>query len=109
MLRFEMLSRSFVSATPRSSACRALASGRELDAPVAEHGPTVECSALTRRAVGLFDQAGLFMVRLGQPKAVPVVEERLASLAHDRPGPPRVKPIPRQKSGLHRYCSGCAQ
>src|SRR6266550_1511167 len=74
-----------------------------------EHGPTIECSALTRRAVDLFDQPGLFMVRLGQPKVVPVVEERLASLAHERPGHPRVRPIPRQKSGLHRYCSGCVQ
>ena len=64
---------------------------------------------MTRRAVDLFDQPGLFMVRLDQPKAVPAVEERLASLAHERPGPLRVKPIPRQKSGLHRYCSGCVQ
>ena len=64
---------------------------------------------MTRRAVDLFDQPGLFMVRLDQPKVVPAVEERLASLAHERPGPPRVKPIPQQKSGLHRYCSGCAQ
>ena len=64
---------------------------------------------MTRRAVDLFDQPGLFIVRLGQPKVVPAVEERLASLAHERPGPPRVRPIPRQKSGLHRYCSGCAQ
>src|SRR5438876_1182937 len=73
-----------------------------------ELGPTVECPALTRRAVDLFDQPGLFIVRLDQPKVVPAVEERLASLAHERPGPPRVRPIPRQKSGLHRYCSGCA-
>jgi len=29
----------------------------------------------------LFDQPGLFMVRLDQPKVVPAVEERLASLA----------------------------
>ncbi len=86
-----------------------MASGRELDAPFAEHGPTGERSALTRRAVDLFDQPGLFMVRLDQPKVVPAVEERLVSLAHVRPGPLRVKPIPRQKSGLHRYCSGCAQ
>ncbi len=57
----------------------------------------------------MFDQPGLFMVRLDQPKVVPAVEERLVSLAHVRPGPLRVKPIPRQKSGLHRYCSGCAQ
>ena len=63
---------------------------------------------LTRRAVDLFDHPGLFVVRLGQPKVVPAVEERLASLAHERPGSPRVKPTPRQKSGLHRYCSGCA-
>src|SRR5205807_9832170 len=74
-----------------------------------ELGPPVECSALTRRAVDLFDQPALFMVRLGQPEVVPVVEERLASLAHEGPGPPPVKPIPRQKSGLHRYCSGCAR
>ncbi len=104
-----MFNGSFVTSTQRSSSCRAGASGRELDAPFAEHGPTVECSALTRRAVDLFDQPGLFMVRLDQPKVVPAVEERLASLAHERPGPPRVKPIPQQKSGLHRYCSGCAQ
>jgi hypothetical protein len=64
-------------------------------------GPTVECSALTRTAVDLFDHPGLFMVRLGRPKVVPVVEQRLASLA-------RVEAIPR-RSGLHRYCSGCAQ
>jgi hypothetical protein len=84
------------------------ASEQELDAPFAERGPTGECSALTRRAVDLFDAPGLFMVRLDQPKVVSAVEERLASLAHERPGPPRVRPIPRQKRGLHRYCSGCA-
>src|SRR6266508_5277527 len=104
-----MLSGSFVKSTRRSSACRAVASGRELDAPFAEHGPTGERSALTRRAVDLFDQPGLFMVRLDQPKVVPAVEERLVSLAHAEPQPLRVKPIPLQKSGLHRYCSGCAQ
>ena len=104
-----MLSGSFVKSTPRSSACRAVASGRELDAPFAEHGLTGERSALTRRAVDLFDQPGLFMVRLDQPKVVPAVEERLVSLAHVGPQPLRVKPIPLQKSGLHRYCSGCAQ
>jgi hypothetical protein len=64
--------------------------------------PTVEGSALTRRAVDLFDHPGLFMIRPGRPKVVPVVEQRLASLA-------RAKPIPRRRSGLQRYCSGCAQ
>jgi hypothetical protein len=64
---------------------------------------------LTRGVVDLFDQPGPFMVRLDQPKVLPAVEERLASLAHVGPQPLRVKPIPRQKSGLHRYCSGCAQ
>src|SRR2546426_8872682 len=104
-----MLSGSSVSSTPRSRACRAVASGRESDAPFAEHGPTGECSVLRRRTVDLFDQPGLFMVRLDQPTVVPAVEERLASLAHERPGAPRVKQLSRRKSGLHRYCSGCAQ
>jgi hypothetical protein len=54
----------------------------------------------------LFDQPGLFMVRLGQPKGVPPVEEKLVSLGDERPG---ITPIRREKSGLHRYCSGCAQ
>jgi len=48
------------------------------------------------------------MVQLDQPTVVPVVDERHASPAQERPGPPRVKPINRQTGGLHRYCSGCA-
>ena len=64
---------------------------------------------MTRRAVDLSDQPGLFMVRLDQPNAVPAVEERLVSPAHVGPQPLRVKPTPRPKGGLHRYCSGCAQ
>ena len=36
-------------------------------------------------------------------------DELTRSLPDVGPQPLRVKPIPRQKSGLHRYCSGCAQ
>jgi hypothetical protein len=52
---------------------------------------------------------GLFMVRGNKPKMVPAAEEGLASLAHERLGAARTKPTARQKSGFHRYCSGCAQ
>jgi len=36
-------------------------------------------------------------------------DELTRSLPDVGPQPLRVKPIPRQKSGLHRYCSGCVQ
>jgi hypothetical protein len=55
------------------------------------------------------EQPGLFVVRGNKPKVVPAAEEGLASLAHERFGAARTKPNARQKSGLHRYCSGCAQ
>lgn len=64
--------------------------------------------APAQRAGTLFNQPGLFMVRVDKPKLVPAVEETLASLAHERLGPPGARPTPRQKSGVHRYCSGCA-
>ncbi len=55
------------------------------------------------------ERPGLFMVRGNKPKVVPATEEGLASLAPERLGAARTKPAARQKSGLHRYCSGCAQ
>jgi hypothetical protein len=54
------------------------------------------------------ERPGLFMVRGNKPKVAPA-EEGLAPLAPDRLGAARTKPAARQKSGLHRYCSGCAQ
>src|SRR5438067_8925672 len=103
-----MFNGSFVTSTQRSSSYRAAASGRELHAPFAEHGPTSECSALTRRAVESFDHPGLFMVRLDWPRAMPAAAKTLDPLALKRPGRGRVAPTDRHKGGLHRYCSGCA-
>src|SRR5947199_3981972 len=104
-----MFNGSFVTSTQRSSSCGAAASRRELHAPFAEHGPTSECSALTRRAVDSFDHSGLFMVRLDRPRAMPAAAKTLEPLALKRPGRGRVAPTDRHKGGLHRYCSGCAQ
>ena len=69
----------------------------------------MSASPVTRRAVDAFDHPGLFMVRLGQPKAVAAVTKTVAPLAHEERRAPGVRPIPRQKSGLRRHCSGCAQ
>jgi hypothetical protein len=62
---------------------------------------------VTRRAVDVFDHSGLFLVPLDRPRAI--------SAAANTPEPPamppgraRVEPNDPQKSGLHRYCSGCA-
>jgi hypothetical protein len=55
------------------------------------------------------ERPALFMVRGNKPKVVPAAEEGLASLADERLGAARTKPTARQKTGLHRYCSGCAQ
>jgi hypothetical protein len=49
------------------------------------------------------------MVPVGKPTVVPAAEESLAPVAHDRLGPTPAKPPARQKSGLHRYCSGCTR
>ena len=49
---------------------------------------------LARRAGTLFDQPGLFMVRVDKPKVVPAV----ASLALERPEPARAKPTPGQSA-----------
>ncbi len=63
---------------------------------------------LTRRTVTSIDHPGLFMVPLHRPRAISA-----AAKTHEppdtRPGGARVAPTDRHKSGLHRYCSGCAQ
>jgi hypothetical protein len=62
---------------------------------------------VTRRAVFVFDHPGLFMVPFDRPRAIPA-----AAKTHKPPvirqGRARVAPTDRHKSGLHRYCSGCA-
>jgi hypothetical protein len=62
----------------------------------------------TRRAVDVFDHPGLFMVPLARPRAMSA-----AAKTHEPPamraGGTRVAPTDRHKSGLQRYCSGCAQ
>jgi hypothetical protein len=63
---------------------------------------------LTRRVVDSFDHPGLFVVPLDRPRAMSA-----AAKTHEppamRPGRGRVAPPDRHKSGLRRYCSGCAQ
>lgn len=62
---------------------------------------------LTRRVVDSFDQPGLFMVPLDEPRAMSV-----AAKNHDlamRPRRGQVASPDRHKSGLRRYCTGCAQ
>ena len=63
---------------------------------------------VTRRAVDVFDRPGLFMVPLPRPRAMSA-----AAKTHEppaiRPGRGRAAPTDRHKSGLHRYCSGCAK
>jgi hypothetical protein len=62
---------------------------------------------VTRPSVDLFDHPGLFLVPLDRPRAMSA-----AAKTHEppamRPGRARVAPTDRRKSGLHRYCSGCA-
>ena len=60
---------------------------------------------LPRRAV---DHPGLFMIRLERPSAIPAASKTLEPLVQKKAGRGRVAPTARQKSGLHRYCSGCA-
>jgi hypothetical protein len=63
---------------------------------------------LTRRVVDSFDHPGLFVVPLDRRRAMSA-----AAKTHEppamRPGRGRVAPPDRHKSGLRRYCSGCAQ
>jgi hypothetical protein len=70
-------------------------------------GPPVSVLTMTRRAVDLFDHPGLFMVGLDRPRAMPAVATTLDPPARRR-GRGRVAPTTRPKSGLQRYCSGCA-
>jgi hypothetical protein len=68
----------------------------------------VSALPLTRRAVDSFDHPGLFLVPLDRPRATFAAAKRDEPPAI-RPGRGRVAPTDRYKSGLHRYCSGCAQ
>jgi hypothetical protein len=62
---------------------------------------------MTRRAVDVFDHPGLFMVGLEGPRATLAIATT-PDPAGRRSGRGRVAPTTRLKSGLHRYCSGCA-
>jgi hypothetical protein len=68
----------------------------------------VSASPITRWAVDVVDQPGLFMVSLARRRAMSA-----AAKTHEppdiRPGRARVAPTDRHKGGLHRYCSDCAQ
>jgi hypothetical protein len=70
-------------------------------------GRPVSVLTTTRRAVGLFDHSGLFMVGLERPRAMPAVARTFAPPGRRR-GRGRVAPTTQPKSGLHRYCSSCA-
>jgi hypothetical protein len=63
---------------------------------------------LTRRVVDWFDHPGLFMVPLDRPLGTSA-----SAKTHKRPamtpGRGRAAPPDRHKSGLRRFCSGCAQ
>jgi hypothetical protein len=63
---------------------------------------------VTRRAVDVFDHRGLFMVPLDRPPAMSAAA-KTHELPVMRPGATRVAPTHRHKTGLRRYCSGCAQ
>jgi hypothetical protein len=62
---------------------------------------------VTRSAVDVFDNAGLFIVVLNRSRAMSAPAKTLDSRAVS-PGRARVAPTDRHKGGLHRYCSGCA-
>jgi hypothetical protein len=68
----------------------------------------VTAPPVTRRAVDVFDDPGLFLVLLDRPRAMSAAARRHEPAAM-RPGRARVAPTDRHKGGLHRYCSGCAQ
>jgi hypothetical protein len=63
---------------------------------------------LTRRVVDSLDDPGLFMVPLDCPRAMSA-DAKTHEPPAMRPGRGRVAPHDRHKSGLRRYCSGCAQ
>ena len=67
----------------------------------------MSASPLTRRAVEVFDHPGLFMVPLDQPRAMPATAKAVKPPAVPL-GRARVAPTDRHKSGLRRYCAGCA-
>ena len=69
--RFAMFSASFATSKQRSSSCRAVVSGRELDAPFTEHGPTGERLAPDTRSGDLSDHPALVIVPLDRPRAMP--------------------------------------
>jgi hypothetical protein len=71
-------------------------------------GRPVSSSVRTRGAVDVFDHAGLFMVPLHRPQATSAATKAVETPAR-RPGRRRVGPTKRHKSGLHRYCLGCAR
>jgi hypothetical protein len=68
---------------------------------------SVSVLSRTRRAADLFDSPRLFTVRLERSSAMPAATKRLESPAM-RPKRARLGPTDGPKSGLHRYCSGCA-
>jgi hypothetical protein len=55
----------------------------------------------------LFDHRGLFSIRLDRPSAMAAAAKTVKSAGRP-PGRGRVGPTDPPKSGLHRYCSGCA-
>ena len=67
----------------------------------------VSLLSATRRAADLSDYRGLFTVRLERSDAMPAATKTLESSAV-RPERARVGPTDRPKTGLHRFCSGCA-
>jgi hypothetical protein len=67
----------------------------------------VSASPVTRKAVGVFDHPGLFLVPLDRPRAISAAAKTPESPAM-RPLRARVAPTDRPKGGLRRYCSGCA-
>ena len=68
----------------------------------------VTVPAQPRGAVGAFGHSGLFMVPLRRPSAIPAAAKTPAPPAM-RPGRGRAAPAKRHKTGLRRYCSGCAR
>jgi len=69
----------------------------------------VSALPVTRRAVDVFDHPGLFMVPLARPRAMSAAAAKRHEPPAMRPGQARVAPTDRRKSGLRRYCSGCAR
>ena len=96
--------------TRRLMAEIALLPGCGIGARVGRSSPTpgrpVTVFAPKHRAVESFDHAGLFIVPLDRPRAIPA--DKMTVEHRARPGWGRAIPTKRHKSGLHRYCSGCA-